>query len=564
MRASGEAGAVIQAELQAARHAKASSEEELFRAQAALKSAQEAAASREEQYKEVEGLRVKQSAMEQAVYVSEAERRHLQLEAELAQSRSQSHEDIGLLEVRFDREMEDSRLEMASSRESVTRLELELATALTKAASLESENASSRVELDKHLAVHDAKVEATRGEMDRLREALQGKEGEALAAERRGQEALHQKREELIVSEREARRDLERLKEELAETKASLASSVGRGDALQEEVGRWHAKEATREEMAREEAAKAGEAPRASVAIRSVLSSRADSLIDSPGTGGGVNPTSSSSRLEELPTVEETLDQEGLGTEGVSDFQGSDLCDQTTVAWERISTMSLRLRAAMGEVSGCLKQIDGTLCRDWNDRPEKALENIQKELRVANGSRNLSLICLEELFGAGKATRTKGGLVGGLLASTAQTVKEAEEAITESADKARFLSEDNARLEADTAHVKRDKLDSLAAKDAQWTELNRRLQSRKMTSDLLARKLQGELIHLTVEMKRLVLEKESLRERQESTLCHQREAREEVHEGYPTSGTTSQDILAELANAGEAVSFGSYGAETTE
>ena len=107
--------------------------------------------------------------------------------------------------------------------------------------------------------------------------------------------------------------------------------------------------------------------------------------------------------------------------------------------------------------------------------------------------------------------------MGGLLASTAQTVKDAEEQVRESEQKARFLAEENDRLEQAEVACKVAKEDALRAQEEQWTELNRRLQSRKATSDLLAKKLQEELIQLTVELKHTVQEREKDRGRRRET-----------------------------------------------
>ena len=475
--------------------------------------------------------------MEKAVIMGEAERKQIQLEAELGQSRK----DGEVAQERFARDLAASQQEVKASKDRCSQLEQELEATKARHSTLDQDLAASRLEMEKQRATHDAKTESMQEELGRLRDAIQGKEGEAMEAVRRGQEALEQKREESIASEKEVRRELEAKREELAQAKASLAAAMAKADAMQQELDRCHAKEKAREEQQREEATKENQ-PRGSAPITSVLE-RGQSF---------------SEKLE--PSI---LDQ-GPPDEGLHGTPELEMLDSDLTAFERISTMSLRLRAALGDVSGCLKQIDSTLCRDWNERPDKALENIQKELRVAAGSRNLSLICLEELFGTGAASRTKGGLVGGLLASTAQTVKDAEEQVRESEQKARFLAEENDRLEQAEVACKVAKEDALRAQEEQWTELNRRLQSRKATSDLLAKKLQEELIQLTVELKHTVQEREKDRHvLQETKLRQQRQAHEEVSDHPSPPSKLSHDILAELATAGEAVSFGSYAGDDT-
>lgn len=86
-----------------------------------------------------------------------------------------------------------------------------------------------------------------------------------------------------------------------------------------------------------------------------------------------------------------------------------------------------------------------------------------------------------------------------------------------------------------------------------------------MTSDLLARKLQQELIQLTVELKRTVQERDQDRHvLQETKLRQQRQVHEEVPDEPSPPLKSSHDILAELATAGEAVSFGSYRTPNSE
>ena len=83
----------------------------------------------------------------------------------------------------------------------------------------------------------------------------------------------------------------------------------------------------------------------------------------------------------------------------------------------------------------------------------------------------------------------------------------------------------------------------------------------KATSDLLAKHLQEELVQMTVNLKRAMIAQSQTppHQRQESIPCQQREEREGESMTKRPPLQMSQEILAELSQAGEAVAFGSYG-----
>jgi len=168
---------------------------------------------------------------------------------------------------------------------------------------------------------------------------------------------------------------------------------------------------------------------------------------------------------------------------------------------ERVHKLSNRLGSSIEELAQCLGLIDEALCSHFVQNPAKALEIIQKELRVAAGSRQVIAICREELFGGGGAARGRGGLIHNVLTSATQAVNAAEEQAEETAQQMSFVCEENERLGGQLATLKMENEQALKRCNGEWKVLNERLHARKVTSDMMVSKLQEQLVQMAVSFK---------------------------------------------------------------
>jgi len=181
--------------------------------------------------------------------------------------------------------------------------------------------------------------------------------------------------------------------------------------------------------------------------------------------------------------------------------EGQKFSPDSDEGFQKVIKMATRLLRAIEEVSNCMRGIDTAvtthLSTDGGGTLSEGADAIRKELQVANGSRQVSEICIEELFGVttgGKAP--EGGLVGLTLKEAKEAAFAAELQAEELDDQVRFLGEECDRLESQVDGGRREKEDALRASNEHWGQLNGRLRSRKALSDLIAAKLQEELIRL--------------------------------------------------------------------
>ena len=125
--------------------------------------------------------------------------------------------------------------------------------------------------------------------------------------------------------------------------------------------------------------------------------------------------------------------------------------------------------------------------------------------------------------------------------------------VAESEDQINFLTQENVTLSDREADGKLEKEEALKTNNQEWSQLNKRLESRKATTELLSRKLQHELIQMTLNMKAQINRQPASSSAQEHA-PHPVEKRDEDAQSEPdTYLKSSQEYLSELANVGSAL-----------